>query len=37
MSTLTEKSSIGQIVGYSLICGFGFGGVSSVAFLLFDL
>lgn len=33
MSTLTEKSSIGRIVGYSLICGFGFGGVSLIFYL----
>ena len=32
MSTLNEKSSIGKIVGYSLICGLGFGGVRLVLF-----
>lgn len=27
MSTLNEKSSVAQVIGYSLICGFGFGAV----------
>jgi hypothetical protein len=31
MSTLSETSSIGQVVGYSLICGFGFGSVCAPA------
>lgn len=35
MSTLNEASPIGQIVGYSLICGVGFGSVS--VFLLSQL
>lgn len=27
MATLTERSSIGRIVGYSIMCGIGFGSV----------
>ena len=27
MSTLSERSSLGQIIGYSIICGAGFGTV----------
>lgn len=27
MSTLDENNSIGQVVGYTLICGVGFGSV----------
>lgn len=30
MSTLNAHSSIGRIVGYSLVCGIGFGGVSFI-------
>ncbi len=31
MSTLNESSSIGRIIGYSLICGVGFGSVCFVS------
>ncbi|KAI0074808.1 MFS general substrate transporter [Panus rudis PR-1116 ss-1] len=34
MSTLNQYSSIGQIVGYSLICGFGFGGGTQLTLLI---
>lgn len=36
MSTVNEKSSIGQIVGYSLVCGLGFGAVSISYFCVTD-
>lgn len=29
MSTLSEHSSIGQIIGYTILCGAGFGAVSA--------
>jgi len=34
MSTLNEKSSIGQIVGYSLICGLGFGAGTQLSMII---
>ncbi|KAF9455770.1 hypothetical protein BDZ94DRAFT_1242020, partial [Collybia nuda] len=34
MSTLHETSSIGRIVGYSLICGFGFGCGTQISMVI---
>ncbi|CAL1697219.1 unnamed protein product [Somion occarium] len=34
MSTLNASSHIGQIVGYSLICGFGFGGGTQLSLVI---